>query len=435
MKSDVNVLSELEEIANNLWNNFMFQASLGSKELFHSNMLAWLLQQKDKNNKWYIFEKFLEIVLGIEVSSIEGVRVERESDNLDIIIKYLLKEDDKYICKLIVIENKFKSLPDLQQLSENDTKIDKIIKEKEKLNTWSDQEKRPDSFAGKEIERALDKKILLTPHKPILDIKNTNHWISKTYNDNIISLLNAICDKEYLNSDISLVVSKYKEFLEKILRIMEIYTKEEVSSYNYYDKNNESIEYLKRIRIKDLVLKTIHNQISEQIKKKLDDNKYGNKLKSFVNKYSIINDGKKGDIFITAGYTNESGISDIKIVIEKPYLVGIQLQGKLLRYYVESTEKKINIQFAKNIVEKENLWFIDITKENSTELLSGNGRKNDFCIGWDDKEIKFNSFCDNFIYLYKSLDEELTISDLVDEMVYIVEYVLKNIEKFKDCIP
>lgn len=425
MKSEVIVLEEVKHIADNLRNNFMFQASLGSKELFHSNMLAWLLQQKDKNDKWYIFEKFLEIVLEKEKMSIEGLRVERETEKLDIIIKYLLREDDKYKCKLIIIENKFKSLPDLQQLTDYNAKIDEIKKEEEELKTWSDQE-RPDSLAEIVIKRGLDEKILLTPRTPTLDIKAINSWISKTYENNIKNLLTDISDKEYFNSDIPLVLSKYKEFLEGILEILEVYTINDKSVYNYYDKNNVSMEYLKRIRIKDLVLKIIHNQISDLIKEK---------LKSFVCKNSKKEDWEERDIIITAGYTNESGISDIKIVIEKPYLVGIQLQGDQLRYYVESTEKKINIQFAKNIVEKKNLWFIDITKKKSPELLSGNGRKEDFKIVINDEKIKFNSYLDNFVYLYKRLDKELKVSNLIDEMVKIVTYVQENIEDFKGCIP
>lgn len=37
---------EIKVITESLKNNFLFQVSLGSKELFHSNLLAWLLEQR-----------------------------------------------------------------------------------------------------------------------------------------------------------------------------------------------------------------------------------------------------------------------------------------------------------------------------------------------------------------------------------------------------
>ena len=58
-------MEEFDNIIKNLKNNFLFQASLGSKELFHSNMLAWLLEKKNKegdNGEFMVLKHFIKTV-------------------------------------------------------------------------------------------------------------------------------------------------------------------------------------------------------------------------------------------------------------------------------------------------------------------------------------------------------------------------------------
>lgn len=38
--------NEMENLIENLEKNVLFNASLGSKELFHSNIIAWFLEQR-----------------------------------------------------------------------------------------------------------------------------------------------------------------------------------------------------------------------------------------------------------------------------------------------------------------------------------------------------------------------------------------------------
>lgn len=75
----------------------MFQLSLSSLELFHSNFLAWLFENHPTSLK----------ILGLEPP--EKCAVEREAKHIDLTIS-----GDGQI--LAIIENKVKSLPDLAQL-------------------------------------------------------------------------------------------------------------------------------------------------------------------------------------------------------------------------------------------------------------------------------------------------------------------------------
>ena len=101
----------LSEIINDLSKNVMFRLSLTSKELFHSNFLAWIFET---------YKRECSEVFGITELKDESTKIIRE-DNIgknengkkciaDIVIQ---NGSDK-----IIIENKFKCLPDLNQLKD-----------------------------------------------------------------------------------------------------------------------------------------------------------------------------------------------------------------------------------------------------------------------------------------------------------------------------
>ena len=83
--------------------SFIFNASLGSKELFHSNFWAWLID-KDKSIASSIF--------GFNFLDLNEVQVEREVGSKNDKIDLLIKEFEHRF----VIENKIKSIPNKEQL-------------------------------------------------------------------------------------------------------------------------------------------------------------------------------------------------------------------------------------------------------------------------------------------------------------------------------
>lgn len=94
---------ELETICRDLQNEPLFHMSLGSKELFHSNFLAWFLTS---------FPEAAEDALGDLADAAptsRSIRVLREKRDLDLVIELPGRQP-------IVIENKMFALPDESQL-------------------------------------------------------------------------------------------------------------------------------------------------------------------------------------------------------------------------------------------------------------------------------------------------------------------------------
>lgn len=79
----------------------IFNLSLASKELFHSNFLAWVFEENKDLTKEY-FESILEVELGT-IS-----KVYREQRNVDLTIDFANGR--------VIIENKVKSIPNIHQL-------------------------------------------------------------------------------------------------------------------------------------------------------------------------------------------------------------------------------------------------------------------------------------------------------------------------------
>ena len=107
----------LENIINKLKESPLFNLSLGSKELFHSNFLYWL-GNKYPNEFGKIFKKFLKI----ETDDNEAKDFQREKSNIDLSFKY--KDGQQ-----ILIENKVKSIPYIEQL-QNHKLLTTIFEEK-----------------------------------------------------------------------------------------------------------------------------------------------------------------------------------------------------------------------------------------------------------------------------------------------------------------
>ncbi|MDE6277018.1 MAG: PD-(D/E)XK nuclease family protein [Muribaculaceae bacterium] len=120
----------------------MFQLSLSSKELFHSNFLYWLYTL-NRNNFLELFRKLLKNKnLGSNWGEWE---VKREYNHYDLCV---ISHEDKDEIIHLVLENKFKSLPNIQQLDKYCKKTQKCechvlltladkFPNKEKITDWT----------------------------------------------------------------------------------------------------------------------------------------------------------------------------------------------------------------------------------------------------------------------------------------------------------
>lgn len=98
---------ELQTIAKKLEASPMFQLSLSSKELFHSNFLYWIWKCSPD-----AFKAVIGGLIGEKVDWPEGYVVKHEFNNYDVCALAPNGE------RLLVLENKVKSIPRLDQLEE-----------------------------------------------------------------------------------------------------------------------------------------------------------------------------------------------------------------------------------------------------------------------------------------------------------------------------
>ena len=113
---NVDVSKSWQGVFNDLNDNPIFRMSLGSKELFHSNFLAFLWDLDRDTFISMINDKLLEYeALSLDESS--KYELSRETENFDILISHKDKDGKRVVCDL-VIENKVKSIPYLSQLND-----------------------------------------------------------------------------------------------------------------------------------------------------------------------------------------------------------------------------------------------------------------------------------------------------------------------------
>lgn len=101
----------------NLKNNPIFQLSLSSKELFHSNFLAWLAED---DNTRCVFNKVMQTWLGNKNWEFQPneMEVKREYNHFDFCVcdKLSIDGNDVTGSVQVVLENKFKSIAYTAQL-------------------------------------------------------------------------------------------------------------------------------------------------------------------------------------------------------------------------------------------------------------------------------------------------------------------------------
>lgn len=126
---------EQDEFVKELKNNVAFQLSLSSKELFHSNFLAWLAEDDATRG---VFNELLHTCFGVDWDfNPDTMMVKREYKNFDLCICQRVKNAKREDCAeeyvpgaiLFVLENKFKSIPYEEQLVKYQEHISELNKE------------------------------------------------------------------------------------------------------------------------------------------------------------------------------------------------------------------------------------------------------------------------------------------------------------------
>lgn len=300
---------DITQAVEQLDNSIIYQMSLNSHELFHSNLWAWLME-KDR--------RFISVFFP-ELSAAEKIR--REEDNRDITIWY----DDN---NAYVIENKFKSIPTEAQLISYEKKL--------------------------RLENKFAKGILTGICKPAISIGMgaLSNWSFLSYEE----IANRIDDYvlsagEPLDTFSVNVIKQYSSMIRNLCSIVQF----------ELEKNKDHVSQLEppktekynTIRIRDLLIKMHADAFCAELR---NDERY-DKLQQSL--------GQDCELIIEAGFSNKSGIVDALIQVksnnpkqEYDRRIGVQIQGNQFRLFV-SLAKAGNNSSAVDLFKKyqEKDWF------------------------------------------------------------------------------
>lgn len=282
IKNDLTNLKELP----------IFWMLLSSKELFHSNFISWILETYPKEMGAF----FCNILSLDSIYEISGI--EREKHNID--ISFHLGNT------IVIIENKVKSIAYEEQL----LKYNDLYQTKNK------------------------KCILLSLKKPIFEINNWQYLKYETFIEQLKYLIKDIKVENYHKD----LIEDYIKFINILLtEFLPLINVEKIDICNLYVKNTEEnilLEKLIKLRIHDLFLKGLFEEIAITLKKELESKEF-----SISNK--VIYKCEENDIVsVTFGMSRSQGLLDIKYKIKKDLIIGIQIQGLQYRQFIEGLDKK-----------------------------------------------------------------------------------------------
>lgn len=296
---------------NNLEKSLLFNLSLSSKELFHSNMIYWIC-----NNYKDDFGKILSSNLcNNNHSSIQEVH--REKNNNDLSIVFLSGQK-------IIFENKVKSIPNAKQ-----------------LNTYKNK-----------IEDNNTKFVLLSLIPPAFN-PNDIGWEYISYNE-LAQIIKEFLEKYHNNIDKfhQLALNDYVEFITNLSGLSESL---EISIVNdSFNFKGETYDMFHKIRLHDIYIKYKYTQLMHEI---------GNFLKNRISREIIIAQGynraeKDKKININFNLVRGKGVINIEYYRAPDLFLGLMIDGDRYNHfiYADKTFEEKKFKIADSL--KENMqWF------------------------------------------------------------------------------
>lgn len=382
----------IDKLKDDLKNNPVFNMSLSGKEIFHSNVLAWLLSETNDNDEATSTAKALTKLfppkdLKADEKAEEKYRVLtvfREKNDFDLLIVYLEKDDYEGFknarenaaddfkiniedasdeikfdnakkdvlkpqmdclakCKFVVIENKFKAIPDSEQLDRYYFEI--CGYKKNTKNEWHNNKNinlvnianvKFEKNGKIQINESNTTCYLLAPQKAIelfadnpdcslTEYKNQNNnetgsslnviWNLITYDD----VLKAI--QKNMGKIDKPILDNYIDFTSKMLELSTeaVALNKNTKLYAF----EETVNNLRSIRIHDFYEKLWFSAVMSIIRN------------------DLLREIKEG-LITDVGYSNGMGMLNFMYTFEKfpAARFGIEIQAKQLRIAVYITDKK-----------------------------------------------------------------------------------------------
>ena len=355
-------------IVNNLRKNPVFRMSLASKELFHSNMLAWLLESRsdDENNQP---SEIAQALAKLFMPDYTVLTVLRERGHFDLLVVLLpakdyndtiksnltsiadffqnlgqlpeVQEDLLKSCKFAVVENKFKSIPNKNQLEK--------YKKKAKIK-----------FSKKiKMDDGNTTYYLLAPLVSLDNFEQCDGWERISW-DKILDVLSKT--KEKRDPFTATFMKYYADFLDNMLKL----TKNIEEKLNSTDKpafpDWQDISKLKKIRIHDFYVKLWFSVLLNKIKEQISTEKL---------------------TLSEIGYTNTWGLLDFRvenknIKNDDHVSYGIQIQqGQFRLLVVPASTKETKYRWKDDScpVEEIKIYFGDVLRIMNSEREKEKGNE------------------------------------------------------------
>lgn len=399
-------MNNMKEHIDKLNESTLFQLSLGSKELFHSNFLAWLAE------KSVAFNQVILNLIGIKDCHIKPLHVYREKEYIDLWLEYKIGVNTVNV----FIENKVKSLPYRSQL---DSYAEKQAKKKNVDNHY----------------------ILLSLYRPSF-ISHNKCYVSKLGNGESVKwhylsyarleqlLTKNVAGEFKVGTYEAFIIDDYIKFIHELNRLGE-YIRSSVENKQFFLSHSDpDWDMFHGIRMGDFYEKLRYAILAEHLYNELV-NKQGYKNVIMGVNPGTCQDNELGNnyqdaIYIDTGMSHTNGLIDVKIILNPKHpqsrkVVGIQIQDGQLRRLVETNakDKAIDVVKGKTIIKD---WFIG----NGGNFNAGPNVKKNI----DGEESRYHSFKESFVYRREemqtySLDDLISrIIKEINEIQNIKEYVL-----------
>ena len=374
---------EILEKIKELHQSPIYAMSLCSKELFHSNFWAWLMEQD---------EAFIEIFFTNEGNK-ELSGIGREDGNRDITIyRKNGNHEGKTSYDVYVIENKLKSIPTVEQLITYKTKID---------------DKKWDVWKGG---------VLTGIKKPSFELPVGWSFLSHKEIANKIMVTAQNSSADTIKNSIEIIM-QYCEVLSNICDILE-YTVDMTDNIFEYD-----VDELNKIRISDIAKKMKAENFLVHLRKFLKERE--SELPTVYNEFTL----KTGVSFNNGKATIDARYSSWYHDDQKEWFcIGVQIEEYQYRRLVEQDKTNSTLE---NLYDKYKIadiaWFDDEYNKKTQRKIFNNpttmkprGNK------------KYNKYegSYNFVYqyydLFKSVSEDEKEYYNYDEVCQLIDEDLKK---------
>lgn len=394
MKNCLDILLELHDSP-------MIQLSNGEKELFHSNLLYWISQVKkfdDNISGKHLFRNILKDAGIANLPVDDNWIVRREANHRDLSV--IEPIENNMSRKLLVIENKTKSIPSISQL--------KQIYKEEKKNKKNNNIKYVlltiiDNFPGSEKIGSIDSE------------EGLSHWTLIPYSKLYKAILNNL-PEDHAGYKWQIL----KDYATNFNYLYEIckYLEPELDKPFYIDEKVKN--ELETLRILDLIQKQRMAKFASMIRQHIADD----------------------DIVIAPNFAKSGGaLVDICREVkrpssikknEEPLKLWIQIQNNRYEHCITSLDSsylEANSDECSNICDSFSGFF---KEDNKTFQKAMEQENRDVFTHNNCRNLKFLSFCDSgnklyMLYQYSIIKEDVTFGHLLEQILKDI----KQINKYK----